>query len=169
MERKPIQRKTAMKRVGRKRVKTALEGPKVRKKPSVLRSLRTKLWELSKAITRARYGNICYTCGKGPLVGSGWHTGHFIPRSICGFYLRYDLRNLRPQCYGCNIDRGGNGAIFYRNLVRDEGQAYVDQLFAEKELITKETKDFYFAKIAEYTLILGKLGDKPETDTLPVE
>lgn len=137
-----------------KRPKLPVGKSKPRKAPSVLRSLRNKLWELCKAITRKRYGNTCYTCGKTPLVGSGWQTGHFIPRSICGLTLRYELRNLRPQCYGCNIDRGGNGAIFYHNLVRDEGQEYVDRLFAEKELTLKETKDFYFDKIAEYKALL---------------
>lgn len=137
--------------------KIASRTPKARKQPSVLRSLRNKLWELCKAITRARYGPTCYTCGKGPLVGAGWQTGHFIPRSAAGLRLRYELRNLRPQCYYCNINLGGSGSFYYRNLVRDEGQDYVDQLFAEKNQLLKETKDFYYEKIAEYKAILESL------------
>ncbi len=123
----------------------------------MLRSLRHRLWELCKEVTRKRYGNTCYTCGKGPLSGSGWQTGHFIARSIGGLLLKYDLRNLRPQCYRCNIDLSGNGAVFYRKLVEIEGQAYVDELFALKGVLTKETKDFYYDKIAEYKSLLEVL------------
>lgn len=127
------------------------------KQPSVIRSLRNKTWELCKAITRAKYGNTCFTCGKGPLVGSSWQTGHFIPRSSGGLLLKYRLSNLRPQCYHCNINLGGNGAIFYRLLVESEGQQYVDNLFALKGQITKETKDFYYDLIAEYKKILNEI------------
>jgi len=150
-----------MKRTGFKR---PIEGPKLaskaRKKPkapSVLRSLKNKTWELCKAIIKAKYGNICYTCGNGPLSGSGRHTGHFIPRSGSGVLLKYKLENLRPQCYNCNINLGGNGANFYRKLVEIEGQQYVDDLFALKNVITKETKDFYYDLIAEYKKILSTL------------
>lgn len=129
-----------------------------RKAPTVIKSLRTKTWELCKAITRARYGNTCYTCDKGPLVASGWQTGHFIPRSRGGMSLKYDLKNLRPQCYGCNIDLGGNGSEFYRRLVQNEGQEYVDELFSRKNFEVKETKDFYFDLIAEYKKILEEYG-----------
>ena len=149
MRRTPLKRPSVgHKKVSRKRVK-----------PSVLRSLRNKTWELCKAIIRKKYGNLCYTCGKGPLAGAGWQTGHFIPRSTCGLLLRYKLENLRPQCYRCNIDLSGNGAVFYRKLVEVEGQQYVDTLFAEKAKITKETKDFYYDLIAEYKKILAELDD----------
>ena len=134
-----------------------------------LKKARKELWELCKQIIRKRYGNVCYTCGAKELSAGNWHTAHFIARSICGLYLRYDLRNLRPGCYRCNISLAGNGAAFYRNLVAREGQEYVDAIFADKERLTKLTPAFLAEKIAEYTLILGTLGDKPETDTLPVE
>lgn len=138
---------------------TGTTKPKTRAKPSVLRSLRTKTWELCKAITRARYGNVCYTCGKTGLAGGSWQTGHFIARSIGGLLLKYELKNLRPQCYRCNVDLSGNGAVFYRKLVEVEGQAYVDWLFEQKSIITKETKDFYYDLIAEYKAILATVDN----------
>lgn len=64
--------------------------------------------------------------------------------------LRYDLRNLRPQCYRCNIDLSGNGAVFYRKLTMDKGQDYVDQLFRDKERITKSSVTFYQSLIDDY-------------------
>ena len=146
-----------MRRTFLKRSVGLKKAPKTRAKPSVLRSLKNKTWELCKAIIRAKYGNSCYTCGKTGLAGTGWQTGHFIARSVGGLLLKYKLENLRPQCYRCNIDLSGNGAIFYRKLVEIEGQEYVDALFAEKDKITKETKDFYYDLIAEYKKILATL------------
>lgn len=119
------------------------------KKPNP-KKLKEKLWELCKALTRAKYGNTCYTCGKTNLEGSGWHTGHFIPSSVGGFSLRYELRNLRPQCYYCNINLGGNGSAFYKNLVEREGQEYVDELFRLKQQIVKGDVFFLLYKIEEY-------------------
>lgn len=68
-------------------------------------------------------------------IGSGLHAGHFIPSSTCGIRLRYDLRNIRPQCFFCNIHLGGNGSEFYRKLVQEVGQEAVDTLFKEKQQI----------------------------------
>jgi hypothetical protein len=99
--------------------------------------LKLKLWELCKKIIRGKYGNTCYTCGKENLESSSWQTGHFIPSAAGGASLRYDLRNLRPQCYNCNINLGGNGSNFYRKLVEMEGQEYVDTLFRDKQKIIK--------------------------------
>jgi len=89
---------------------------KSKKKQPTPSQLKKKLWELCKQACREQYGNVCYTCGRTGLEGSGWHTGHFIPSSVCGALLRYDLRNLRPQCYSCNINAGGNGAIFSKRM-----------------------------------------------------
>ena len=106
------------------------------KKPTP-KKLRETLWNHCKRIIRSKYGNTCFTCGKTNLEGSNWHTGHFLSSGSCGAFLRYDLRNLRPQCYNCNINNGGAGALFYRNLVEREGQEYVEQLFSDKNKIVK--------------------------------
>lgn len=121
------------------------------------RLLKKKLWELCKQIIRELYGNTCFTCNKVGLVGSDWHTGHFIPSSTCGAYLRYDLRNLRPQCYHCNINLGGNGAIFYVAMVEDVGQAEVDQIFKDKQIVTQVNRAFYQELIDAYTPVLAQL------------
>lgn len=126
-----------------------------RKKKTPEAKLKAELWELCKRIIRQRYGNTCYTCDKTNLSGSSWHTGHFVASSICGAYLRYDLRNLHIQCYRCNIDLSGNGAIFYRRLVSDCGQDYVDQISADKDRITKLNRAFLEQKIEEYKAILA--------------
>lgn len=120
-------------------------------------TLKKRLWELCKQIIRITYGPTCYTCGKKGLEGASWQTGHFIPSGSCGAYLRYDLRNLRPQCYFCNINNGGAGATFYRNLVANEGQEYVDQIFKDKNIIVKADVIWLQNKIDEYEKILNDL------------
>jgi hypothetical protein len=126
---------------------------KKRKKKSDLQKLKEKLWELCKQITRATYGNTCYTCGKAGLEGSNWHTGHFISSSICSTALRYDLRNLRPQCYNCNINKSGNWLAFEYHLRKDgiDVQELKTQNELGKGLMYRE--DWYEAKIAEYELL----------------
>lgn len=131
----------------------------IRKKKGELTKVQEKIWELCKNITRATYGNICYTCGKGQLAGSSWQTGHFIPRSVGGVLLKYDLRNLRPQCYRCNIDLSGNGAVFYRKLVAVEGQPYVDELFRLKNQTAKASSHFPVL-LEEYKILWEKIEKK---------
>jgi hypothetical protein len=109
-----------------------LEGNKPKRMPT--KKVRKLLWKECKRIVRAREKD-CFTCGAKELVGANAQTGHFIPNSTCGAFLRYDLRNLRLQCMRCNIHGGGQGAEFYKRLVETEGQGYVDQLFHDKERI----------------------------------
>lgn len=114
--------------------------------------LERELWQLCRKVAEKRsklsYGVIyCFTCGNGPLEGSNRQLGHFIPKSVCGAYLKYDLRNLRFQCFRCNINAGGNGAEFYKRLVEKEGQEYVDALFNDKQKITKAVDRYIELKL----------------------
>lgn len=152
--RKPVRFKPSYRPV---RLQRPSRATKTRKPKSDINKAKEKLWQLCKQIIRKTYGNTCYTCNKMGLEGSSWQTGHFIPSSICGAYLRFDLRNLRPQCFRCNIDLSGNGSVFYRKLVHDLGQSYVDDLFRDKERTTKADIHFYNALIESYTQKLSEL------------
>ena len=121
--------------------------------------LQRKLWEVCRKIALIRAQNrsghvFCFTCDSGPLSGSNMQLGHFIPKSVCGAYLKYDLRNLRFQCMRCNIHGGGMGAEFYRRLVETEGKAYVDQLFQDKNKIVK-AYDHFLSTLIQYESILN--------------
>jgi len=132
--------------------------PKQSKQP--ISKLQRKLWELCKQITRKTHGNSCYTCTANSLTGSNWQTGHMIPKATCGALLKYDLRVLRPQCFHCNINLGGQGAEFLRKMLVREGQEYVDKIFADKRLPSmsgKEAYSHYELLIAKYELILEEL------------
>lgn len=123
-----------------------------RKSKSPNRKIQDKIWQHCKRIIRGRYGNTCYTCGKPGLEGSNWHTGHMYPKAALGAYLKYDLRVLRPQCYNCNINLGGNGAEFYKRMVEIEGQEYVDKIDRDKLVTVKAIDHYqYILKVYEKT------------------
>jgi len=127
---------------------------KAKKKPNISK-LKIKLWEECKRIVRAKYQREdgmwnCFTCDRLIDEPAKAQTGHFLPSSTCGAYLRYDFRNLRVQCYNCNINQGGAGADFYRRLVETEGQEYVDRIFQDKHVSIKADAWWYMQKIEEY-------------------
>ena len=128
------------------------------------RKLQDKLWELCKQVVRKRDGGTCTSCGSTGLEGSNQQTGHFIPSSTCGAYLRYDLRNLHVQCMPCNVHKGGNGAIFYRALELKYGRPFVDKLFTDKAVSIKADIMFYQDKIYEFERYLAM--SKKELDKM---
>lgn len=123
---------------------------KVSKQP--ISKIQVKLWDECKRIIRARYPNVCYTCSKSNLEGSNWHTGHLIAKASLGAYLKYDLRVLRPQCYNCNINLGGMGAVFVENMRKIEGNKYVNKIMKDRQ-VTVNAYDHYTKLLEEYKKI----------------
>lgn len=123
--------------------------PLRRKSKTPLAKLKDELWELCKQLTRREYGYDCYTCG---TYIEYPHTGHFITDSICSTELSYDLKNLRPQCYACNIHKSGNWVNFEAKLIREHGKEYVEELKVrnQKTKGLKYDELWYEAKIEEY-------------------
>jgi len=67
----------------------------------------------------------CFTCG----TRRPWRTldaGHYIGRTNRG--VRWDPRDIRPQCRLCNTARDGERAKFRAHLVRELGEAEVENL-----------------------------------------
>jgi len=125
--------------------------PLKRKSKTANRKIQDELWQECRRIQFKKYGDVCYTCKK-PIQGANRHLGHFIPNSVGGALLRYNLDNLRPQCYYCNINCGGQGAVFYRELLKDEGKKFIDKLFILKTQTVKAT-DLYLKLLEEYKLL----------------
>lgn len=120
--------------------------------------LQKLLWEECKRIIRKKYIKKdgtwdCYTCGKNITSLMDAHTAHFIPKSICGAFLKYDLRNLRVCCYRCNVWLTGNGTAYYKNMVEREGQEYVDLIFQDKLKVIK-AYDLYLDTYEKYIKIV---------------
>ena len=127
---------------------------KKRRKLPALKTVKNKLWLLCKLLTRRRYKNVCYTCDKTGLVGANFQTGHLIPKSVLPTYLKYDLRVLRPQCGYCNLQLGGNGAIYEKRMRDREGHAYVDKIHADRKVFVKE-RDFLEPLLHKYEAMLN--------------
>ena len=118
--------------------------------------LQKKLWQECRRVADVLYPPIngisyCYTCNK-PISGSNKQLGHFVPKSVCGALLKYDVyRNLRWQCYFCNINCGGQGAIFCRRMIEDNGQEYVDKIFSDKNNSLIKAYDHYVMLLDTYS------------------
>jgi len=148
LKRTALKRKTPLKR-GTKRLKKA--------RTDSVGKLKKTLWQLCRAIIIQRYGDTCYCCGALGLSGSNLHLGHFIPSSVCSAELRYDLDNLRPSCYRCNIHLSGNWIGYERHLRADGID--VEELKRRNEQTKGMMADrlFYENKITEYTELLTTL------------
>lgn len=110
------------------------------------------IWQECRRIIKARHGNLCYTCGRGPLEGSNYQIGHMWAKASVGAYLKYDLRILRPQDYFCNINLGGNGAVFYERMLEEVGEEAMEALRADRN-VTVKAIDHYTKILAEYKTI----------------
>jgi 5-methylcytosine-specific restriction endonuclease McrA len=146
-------------KVPTKTPKTTLKStvaPKKRKKKSDLSKLKAQLWKLCREIQIKRYGSDCYTCPSKNLEGSSRHLGHFIPSSVCSTVMRYDLDNLRVQCYSCNIHKSGNWIEYEKHLIRDgiDVQELKDRNEKTKGGMFRE--DWYKNQIELYTNLLHK-------------
>ena len=122
-----------------------------KKKKIPLKKIQRLLWDECKRLIRKTYLPNCYCCEKS-IQGNNDHCAHLIPKQNCGAYLRYDIRNLRRCCRHCNMNLGGNGAIFYRKMLQEEGQEYVDKLFEDKNKLieSSEIYNFYLKLLEEY-------------------
>lgn len=90
------------------------------------------------------------------LEGSNRQLGHYIASSLCSTEVRYDLKNLEICCYNCNINKSGNTLQFRLNLIRDHGEAYVDELWTRNAGTKGKvyTADWFRDKISEYEKLL---------------
>jgi len=79
----------------------------------------------------------CYTCGYKTHYKK-IHCGHYISR----FYkeTRWDLRNLRPQCFNCNIYRKGNAVSFRQKLVEEYGEEEIKEMEKSVDFLVRGGK-----------------------------
>lgn len=108
-------------------------------KKKTITKLKKDLWPLISQFVRLSHANEegfvqCYTC---PAV-KFWETrpkeaiygiqaGHCFTQGGHKATI-FDLDNIRPQCYQCNINNSGEGAVFRGNLEREYGGKWMDNL-----------------------------------------
>ena len=125
---------------------------------SPLAKLEDKVWEECRRITflrsKAQNGGLvrCYTCGALGLEGRNCQCGHLHPKGACGASIKFDLRLLRPQCFQCNINYGGMGAVFRQNMEKEIGKKQTDKLMME----AMGSKGKPIKAFDHYTKLLGE-------------
>lgn len=96
-------------------------------KKKTLSWYKKKLWEVFSRYIRIRDKGTCFTCGlKKPY--KQMQAGHYIPKSIGRLSLYFHEQNVHCQCYRCNINLGGNGALYGFRILEVYGQEVYDEL-----------------------------------------
>lgn len=134
---------------------------KPKKRAPSLAKLREKLWSLTSRYVRlSKAGSngycSCVTCG----TVKPWqelHAGHFVPQAR-GNAVRYDLRNIAPQCYRCNISLGGNPSAYAVYMLDTHGEAVVRELETKAHGSVKFTRSDYEAMIEDMSSRLADLA-----------
>ena len=101
-------------------------------------------------LSNSKNGNCtCVTCGKvGDWKNGGIQAGHFMSRKH--YSTRWDERNVKPQCIGCNMFKAGeqykfslyNGGKLSEELLQKSRETVK---FADVDLI--EMADYYSNKV----------------------
>lgn len=101
----------------------------------------TKLDDVVRQILRKKYPEICVVCGK----KTGWYhpkentgglqVGHFVSRRF--YALRWDLRNVHPQCSSCNFLHNNNPIPYTQFMLDYHGSHVIDELEAKRRHIAK--------------------------------
>lgn len=140
--------------------------PKLPKERKV-RNIAKEVWQLCREICFLRDKNAqgeinCYTCNARNLQKSNKQLGHGYPKGALGVSMQYELKILKFQCYFCNINLGGCGAVFWKHLENEYGKKEADQLYAECKAskgLTTKARPYLLAKIEEYKKKLAELNN----------
>jgi len=123
-------------------------------KKVTLSKIKKKYWEkLSRKVKEIHSngeGNcICFTCGSPLKIGtSNCQAGHCYPQ---GAYpaLRWNLDNIRPQCFNCNVIHHGRIHEFKEKLIEEIGEERVNWLHEHRHDQLKLSVKDYEQMIAE--------------------
>lgn len=88
----------------------------------------------------------CVTCG----LTKPWEelqAGHYEKRGVNG--LRFDERNVHPQCVGCNVFQHGNYPKYAIYMVETYGLPILQQLRSEAQ-VTKQWKAYELSDIIDH-------------------
>jgi hypothetical protein len=129
-----LKRKKPLKRSSIKRSKKALKKTPLRKKAKAktLGWYKNQFWTVFSQFVRIRDKGQCFTCP----TKKHWkkmQAGHMVPRAAGGLALYFHEQNVHCQCYRCNINLGGNGAVYAKNFVDKYGQEQFDLIMKLKD------------------------------------
>ena len=126
-----------------------------------MKKLKTKAWSLFSQYIRRKYsdklGNCeCFTCG----IVKPWkemQCGHGI--SGRGNFVLFLEEVCRPQCYGCNVGRGGNYEVFIPKLIDLYTKEQYEAWVAESRRPFKRTRADYLELIEDLETNLDAMNN----------
>lgn len=124
-----------------------------KKSKSEIRKTQDKLWQECRRVKRGKREIIdCYTCEARDLQGSNCQLGHMWAKASVSAVLKYHLDILEYQCYRCNINYGGNSAVFYARKIKEIGEEKMKELEVLKNHPPMvNALDHYKKLLAEYS------------------
>lgn len=81
------------------------------------------------------------------------HAGHLYPRRAGGMNLYFNEYAVHAQCYHCNINLGGNGAVYERKIREVYGTRMANHLY---KLSNQVATFIWGAKEYEYLIQVYK-------------
>ena len=128
---------------------------------SEIKRLKDKAWKLYSVYIRRKYSDKlgyaqCFTCGTVKPYKE-LQCGHGI--SGRGNFVLFLEEVCRPQCYGCNVGRGGNYEVFIPKLIDFYTQAQYEKWVQESRKPMKRTKADYQQLITELECKLGEMNN----------
>lgn len=102
---------------------------RARAKKGTLSWWKQEFWKVFSVFIRLRDKGECYTCG----MKKHWRqmqAGHMVPKAT-GNVLYFDETNVHCQCYYCNINLGGNGAVYAQRFIKQYGKKKFDTLMSK--------------------------------------
>jgi 5-methylcytosine-specific restriction endonuclease McrA len=101
-----------------------------------------KTWKACSEYIRRKFSDengycSCVTCGKTKHYKE-MQAGHFIPKKK-GNAVYFVEENIAPQCYQCNINLGGYGAMYNKYMLETYGQEKIDELLKLAQTTIKFT------------------------------
>jgi hypothetical protein len=132
---------------------------KLKKKLKPLNKLEADLWTQFSIYIRSKDADFqgytkCYTCGKRIHWKLETDAGHYIKRSYKA--LKFDERNVRPQCKRCNMYMDGNQDEFADHLELDYGHGILQELKALKYQEKRFTRIELESLITHYKNLNGQ-------------
>lgn len=157
MKRSPLKRKTPPKAT--KSRTRPLKASRKRVKAVSVSKLKTKLDSLFSQYVRRKnadhQGNVsCFTCGK----VKHWkeqQNGHFISRQY--LVTRWEEKNCRVQCVGCNMFGNGKLLDYEERLKAELGSKTVENMKLSRHQVLKLDRTYYETRINHYQNLLETL------------
>jgi hypothetical protein len=125
--------------------------------------LETHLWKVFSLSVRLKavdkYNNCkCVTCNKNvPYLGGLCHAGHFRPRTQK--FVKYDFKNVHPQCATCNTFSDGEQYLHSVYIDKTYGRGTASKLTIDARKTFKEEgidfRTYLEDKLQECYLILS--------------